>query len=352
MECKRCLMTDELTHIHEDGECDFCKMHDELDKLTGFPKIADKVRAEKGYQCLIGISGGYDSSYLLWFTVVRLKIKPLVLHFDNRWNDPIAEHNMNLLITKLGVDFIRITSDEEYDKSCGALLKAGVKDADISNDMYMADMMQTVARKYKIKYIFNGHDYRNEGSTPLCWTYMDAKYMKSVYKSVYGEEMTTPHIQSFWKQIRAAMGGVKHIRVFHYIYIPEEERMRTLFDFGILPYEGKHGENIYTKWVGYWLLPKKWGIDKRIVYLSAKIRSGFITKAEAGEELKKSVSVTIDPAELYRRTGVSLDEAFDAPKHTYKDYDHYNFKRFKPLIWLLWKLHLTSYNFYKKYTNG
>jgi len=342
-------MTSGVTKIREDGECDFCKMHEELEGLTGFAEIADKVRAQPGYQCLIGISGGFDSSYLLWYTVKKLGIKPLVLHFNNKWNTDEAEFNMNLLVTKLGVDLLRITADEEYDKLCGALLKAGVKDADIANDMYMADMMQTVARKYKIKYIFNGHDFRYEGSAPLAWTYMDAKYIKSVYKWAYGEELKTPHIQTFWKQIRAAISGVKHIRVFHYVFISEEERFNTLIDFGLKPYGEKHGENIYTKWVGYDLLPHKWGIDKRNVYLSARIRSGFMTKKEAKEELKEGVSVSINEDELFVRTGISVEDAYLAKERTYKDFDHYNFKRFKLLLWLLWKFKLTSYQFYKKY---
>jgi len=350
MECKRCLMTDDLTTI-KDGICDFCRMHDELEGQSGFVDIADKVRAQKGYQCLIGISGGFDSSYLLWFTVTQLKIKPLVLHFDNKWNDPIAEHNMSILTRKLNVDFIRISKDDEYDKVCGALLKAGVKDADIANDMYMADMMQTVARMYNIKYIFNGHDFRYEGSTPLCWTYMDARYMKDVYYWAYGEELETPHIQTFWKQIKAALHGIKHIRVFHYIHIPEEQRYNTLIQFGLLPYDGKHGENIYTKWIGYDLLPNKWGIDKRIVYLSAQVRSGFISKDEAREMMAEVVRVSINEDELKRRTGVSIEEAFLAEKHTYEDFDHYNFRMWKPLIWLLAKLKLTSYQFYKKYAS-
>lgn len=351
MECTRCLMTDDIVKIHSDGECEFCKMHDELEGLKGFAAIADKVRTRKGYQCLIGISGGYDSSYLLWYTVKLLGIRPLVLHFDNRWNDPVAEYNMNLLVTKLGVDFLRITKDEYYDKVCGAMLKAGLKDADMANDMYMADIMQTVARKYNIKYIFNGHDFRYEGSTPLAWTYMDARYMKSVYKWTYGEELKTPHIQTFWKQIVAGIMGIKHIRVFHYFHVPHEDKMKTLLDFGIKEYDAKHGENIYTKWIGYRLLPIKWDIDKRMVYLSAQIRSGFITKEAAREMLKTEVEAKINDRELEKRTGMDIYEALTADRHTYKDFDYYHFKRFKPLIWLLWKFKLTSYHFYKKYAS-
>ena len=129
-----------------------------------------------------------------------------------------------------------------------------------------------------------------------------------------------------------------------------EKRSQILYEFGLYPYSGKHGENTYTKWIGYYLLPVKWGIDKRRVYLSAQIRSGYITKEEALDELKKVVSVDMDFKEFVRRTGVTLDEAMNAKEHTYKDFDHYHFRRFKPLLWLLAKFNLVSYQFYKKYS--
>jgi hypothetical protein len=352
MECKKCLLTSDIVHI-ENGECEFCRLHDELEKQTPeqFERILKKIRKRKGYQVLIGISGGWDSSYLLWYTVEVLGLKPLVLHFNNRWNNPIAEYNMNLLVNTLDVDLLRITSDDTYDRICGALLLAGVKDADIANDMYMADIMQTTALKYNIKYIFNGHDFRTEGSTPLGWTYMDAKYMASVYEYAYGEKLKIDHLQTFAKQIWAGIRGIKHIRVFHYINIPQWQKDEVLKDIGIRDYGAKHGENIYTKFIGYWLLPKKWGIDKRIVYLSAQVRSGYLTKEEARLRMMEDVDLSdIDTDEILARTWVSVDMAMAVPKKTYKDFDHYNFKRFKPLIWLMAKLHLISYTFYKKYT--
>lgn len=347
MECFRCLLTDEVTNI--DGiYCDFCEMHDEMDRHTPaeFEKTVAKIRKQKGHQVLIGISGGFDSSYLLWYTVKVLGLKPLVLHFNNGWNYPVAEHNMSVLVERLNIDLVRVSADEEYDRLCGALLLAGVKDADIANDMYMADLMQTVARKYKIKYVFNGHDYRYEGSTPLAWSYMDAKYIRSVYKWAYDTKLKAP-VQTFWKQI---WSGVKQVRPYHYMDIPLNVRVDTLTHLGLEHYGPKHGENIYTKFIGYYLLPKKWGIDKREIYLSAQIRSGYITKEEAEKELQYGVEFEEEYfGEIERRIGMPIEAAMCAPKQTYKDFDHYNFRRFKPLIWILYKLKLVPYTFYKKY---
>lgn len=350
MECSRCLLTSDITNI-ENGYCDFCRLHDELEKNSelDFMKILTNLFV-RGEKVLIGISGGLDSSYLLWYTVKILGLPVLALHFDNGWNTPTAEFNMRLLVEKLGVDLVRVRKDVYYDRLCGALLAAGVKDADIANDMYMADIMQTTAKRYGIKYVFNGHNFREEGSTPLDWTYMDAKYIQSVYEWAYGEKLRTKHLQTFWKQIKS---GVKQIRVFHYMNIPFIDRYNTMIDFGLRDYGPKHSENIYTKFIGYDLLPNKWGIDKRIIYLSAQIRSGVLTKEEAMEELKEGVYFNKSYySEIEKRTGVKIEAAMNAPKRTYKDFDHYNFKRFKPLILLMTKLRLVPYTFYKKYTSG
>lgn len=350
MECSRCLLTSDVVNI-KDGYCDYCRLHDELEKNKPeeFEKILVKIRKRKGHQVLIGISGGFDSSYLLWYTVKVLKLKPLVFHFDNKWNTDIAEHNMATLISKLNVDLVRITSDDEYDELCGALLAAGVKDLDIANDMYMAEMMQSIARRYNIKYIFNGHDFRTEGSTPLGWTYMDAKYIRSVFKWAYGRKLKAP-VQTFWKQI---FSGVKQIRVFHYLDIPIGNKVETLFDFGLKSYGLKHGENDYTVFIGYYILPKYWNIDKRIVYLSAQVRSGYLTKKQAKIQLKEIPYEPVPGADdiFYKvsyRTGFPIGK-YEPTRH-YHDFKHYNFKKFKFLIKILSKLKLVPYTFYKKYT--
>lgn len=352
MECRRCLFTDSETVIIN-GECDFCRMHDKQSLLESdyVTNLADKLRKKNGYQVVIGISGGLDSSYLLWYTVNVLGLRPLVIHFNNRWDSSIAIHNMNLLVNKLGVDFQIYTSDDEYDKLCGAFLRSGVKDLDIPNDIYMTELIRRIQVKYGIKYGFNGHDFRTEGSTPLGWTYMDAKYVRSVYKTYTGKKLKTFLNYTFWNQITSALMGLHQVRIFHYITVSDEEKRNTMKQFGWKDYGAKHGENIYTKFIGYYVLPRRWGIDKRKVYLSAQIRSGKITKEEAKEMLRGSVNVnTLDFQSIEARTGVRIIDALYAKKQTYKDFDHYNFKRWKFLLWVMYKLGLTSYNFYKKYT--
>ncbi|MGV7235596.1 MAG: hypothetical protein ACQ9ET_04985 [Nitrosomonadaceae bacterium] len=340
-------MTDKESQI-SNGTCEFCKTHDKLSKLEPdyVEKLANKLRKKQGYQVLIGVSGGLDSSYMLWYTVNVLGLKPLVVHFNNGWNDPIATDNIRLLVDKLRVDYVEFSADEEYDELCGAFLLSGVRDLDIPNDIYMTEIFRKVQLKYGIKYGFNGHDFRTEGSTPLAWTYMDAKYIKSVYRNYTLKELKTPYLYTFWRQIYGALRGLRQIRVFHYIKIDDFEKKATMLDFGWKDYGVKHGENIYTKFLGYYVLPKRFGIDKRKVYLSAQVRSGM-PKGVAKYELKQGVDIEVPDLS---RTGVTLSRLMNAKKHTYQDFGHYNFKRWKWLLWILVKLNLTSYNFYKKYT--
>jgi hypothetical protein len=203
---------------------------------------------------------------------------------------------------------------------------------------------------YKIKYIFNGHDFRTEGSTPLGWTYMDDRYLESVYKRYVHENLKTKWRFSFLLQLRTALAVIKHVRVFHYINIPDTEKRNTMLEFGWKDYGEKHGENIYTKFIGYHVLPKKWGIDKRKVYFSARIRSGNMTKDEAKEGLKDEVFFDyLHFTDIWRRTGITVKDALSTPKHTYKEFDHYNFRKWRPFLWVLMKMKLVPYNFYKKY---
>jgi hypothetical protein len=336
MECKRCLMTSDIARVN--GQCEFCDMHDRLENNNpeDFYKIVRNIKKRKReYDVLVGISGGFDSSYLLYYTSQKLGLKVLALHFDNGYNNEIAERNMKRIVDFCKVDLVRVYKDEYYDEFCHAMLNCGTPDADIANDMYMADIMQTVARRYGIKYIFNGHDFRTEGSTPTAWTYMDARYMVDVYRKIIGREPKTKHLQTFAKQLYAALIGIKHIRPFHYV---EPEGMQEAFELmGVESYGAKHCENDYTAFIGYNYLPNKFGIDKRKVYLSALVRSGRLTKSEAKEKLKETVEV-------------EFSVPYNKLKLLRQSYDRYNFKRYKLLIWIMMKLNLTSYTFYKKYT--
>lgn len=350
--CPRCLFDDTIAVIGQ-KQCNYCDIHDQLEHNSNpddlIPALRKVSRAGKGkkYDCLIGISGGLDSSTLLYTAVKVWRLRPLVIHFDNNWNNEAAESNMKNLISKLGVDcIIYKVNKEEYDTLNEAFLLAGVPDADIPNDVAMTKLMYDTADKYGIKYILNGHDFREEGSTPAKWTYMDARYIRSVYRTFAHKELTNYPLFTFWDQIVYGFKGIKQIRPFHYGFNRKEleDNMKAFISWK--DYGSKHCENIYTEFVGSYLLPTKFGIDKRIVYLSAKVRSGILTREEALDKLSKPVSFDL---EKLGSTKTSILLSSTSPIGDRANYDKYNFKRWKFVIWFLAKANVVPWTFYKKY---
>lgn len=345
--CKRCLFTSDFAKIGI-HQCEYCDIHDTLEKQSPpemLIKEMSKVQKHKGkYNCIIGISGGKDSSALLYMAVKWFNLRPLVIHFDNHWNTPIAKSNMDKLIKRLNVDSITFTVNKaEYDTLNEAFLHAGVPDADIPNDIAMTKLMYDTADKYGIKYILNGHDFREEGSTPKGWTYMDAEYIRSVYRWYTGLELTNYPLFTFKDQIIYTLKGIKNIRPFHYIQ-DRTKLEKEMIDFcDWRSYGGKHSENIYTEFVGSYLLPNKFKIDKRIVYLSALVRSGKMTREDAQKAFNHKGEI-----DLAKFDGINFG-LITNEKRTHKDFKTYNFVKYRPLIWIMAKLKIVPYTFYKKY---
>ena len=352
-ECPRCLFTEDFATIGY-KQCEYCDMHDTMQKQADptklFPlinQIRSSADPDAKYDCIMGISGGLDSSTLLYTAVRYWGLKPLVIHFDNHWNAPEAEHNMKQLIKKLNVDAITfMVNKQEYDTLNEAFLFAGLPDADIPNDIAMTKLMYQTADMYKIKYILNGHDFRTEGSTPKPWTYMDAKYIKSVYNAYAHKDLNNYPLFTFKDQLYYAWKGIKNVRPFHYGFDREtmETEMKKLIKWQ--DYGGKHCENVYTEFVGSYLLPNKFNIDKRIVYLSAQVRSGKLTKQQARDLFNDKPEFDLN------KLGDKQDkfnQLVNLRKGERSSYARYNFKAYRPFIWILAKMKVVPYTFYVKY---
>lgn len=358
MNCKRCLLDDSIpgVTIGASGECNYCMLHDKLDaKHRNFNDLAtqlDAIRAydKSDYNCLIGISGGVDSSYMVYNAVKIWKLNPLVIHFDNGWNTEIAANNIRKLREEL--KFTMITYHYNLDDLNKAFLHASVTEADIPNDIAMLTLFMRTAEQFNIKYVFNGHDFRTEGSCPLGWTYMDGKYLKSI-----GKDLKDYPNLGLWDQVKWGFKRFIHVRPLYYITLTKEEKKKELKDvIGWEDYGGVHGENVYTDFVGSYLLPRKFGIDKRILYLSAKVRSGYISKDEAIEEFKNKPAFDESVIEtIKKRLGIG-DKEFEAimsmPRKTFKDFDSYHktFMRYKWLVGMGVKFGVFPETFYNKYT--
>lgn len=352
-ECAKCLFTEDIAKIHEDGICEYCKLQDQLRSQARepFQNVIDRIRKKgkgKRYDCLVGISGGEDSSVLLYLAVAVWGLRPLVIHFNNRTNRPEAENNIKLLTEKLGVNFIEYFTDQiEYEALTDALLKAGVPDADIGNDVIMSKLMYQAAKDNGIKYILNGHDFRAEGSSPKAWSIIDYTYLNSVYKRWNGSDLKNYQLLTVWDQIWGAILGIKQIRPYHYSDHNREGVLMTLKSWGWQDYGGKHNENIYTAFVGNYLLPRKFKIDKRRTYLSARIREGKLTKDDARDILSHPSEFNLDDLGPRKSHVLHLVNAY--PPGLRSSYKMTNFKRLKPVFWLLMKFKILPATAYAKY---
>jgi hypothetical protein len=347
------MFTEDIATIPLNGQCNYCDLQDQL-RESADPEDWHEVLADikhegqkKQYDCLVGISGGEDSSVLLFLAVQVWGLRPLVIHFNNRTNRSEADNNIRILTEKLNVNFIEYFVDQtEYNHLCDAFLMAGLQDADIPNDIAMAKLMYTTAKDYGIKYILNGHSFREEGSSPSAWSYMDAKYVQSVYKSFYGRKLKNYPLYTFWDQIKSGFLGIKQVRPFHYNDYGRKAIVAELKSMGWQDYGGKHNENIYTAFVGNYLLPRKFGIDKRRTYLSAAIREGNMSKDYAREILSEPANFDVNDLGWRKDHILKL---ITGPIGKRENYAKYNFKRWKPLIWVLWKMGIVPQTFLVKY---
>ena len=198
--CERCIYDNSVPNIvfNENGVCNYCQIHDDLEILYPIEKegekrlslLFEKIKSEgtgkgKKYDCVIGVSGGCDSSYLV-HKAVKMGLKPLAVHFDNTWNSPIATQNIQKVLSKLNVDlFTIVVNNKEYDDIYRSFMLAGVKDIEAPTDIGLLSTMYKACAKYNLSYILEGHSFRTEGISPLGWLYMDGKYIESIQLYLY-----------------------------------------------------------------------------------------------------------------------------------------------------------------------
>jgi hypothetical protein len=318
-------------------------------------KIAGR---NKKYDCVVGISGGADSSFLL-YKMKEYGLRPVAAHFDNTWNSNIAVENMSNILKKLDVDlFTYVVDNKEYDDIYRSFLKAGVPDLEIPTDIGLAATLNIAAEKFDIKYVIEGHSFRTEGVSPLGWTYMDGKYIESVQKQYGSYELKTfPNMKMFsflkWMLVKK----IKKIRPLWYIDHNKEETKKFLTEgFGWKWYGGHHLENRFTAFYQAYVLPRRWGVDKRKNGFSALIRSGQMKKEEALQILKRPPTIDSEIIELVKKRLGFSDAEFEMimnlPKKTYKDFKTYKktFERMRPFFWFMYKSGYVPKSFYIKYT--
>ncbi len=342
--CTRCVVDTTIPDIQFDdqGVCTLCKIHDELEKH--FPlgevgqqrlnRLVEKIKVSgknKRYDCMVGVSGGRDSTYTLYLAK-KLGLRPLAVHFDNGWNSEIAVSNIKNALTKLDIDLHTVVADwEEFKDLQLAFLKASVSDAEIPTDVAIAGTRVQVAAEEGIKYIITGHSFRTEGLMPISWTYMDGKYINSVYKQfgTRSKLKTIPNYTLFDLFYYTFIKGIKLIPLLNYVEYNHEKVHKILQEeLDWTYYGGHHHESYYTHFFQSFLLPQKFNIDKRKVEYSALIRSGQMDRDEALREITEIpypydpelVGYTIKKLGL---TPVEFEEFMAAEPKTFLDYPTY-----------------------------
>ncbi len=360
--CINCILDETIPGIKFDssGECSFCKLHQKLDKA--FPinnndelynlveKIKYKGRNNK-YDCVVGVSGGTDSSYTLYMAK-KFGLNPLAVHFDNGWNTELSVSNIYNLLKNLNVDLQTYVVDwEEFKDIQLSFLKASVPDAEQPTDLGIVSVLYRIASENKIKYILNGVSFRTEGNIPAGWGYIDGKYIKSVHKKFGSKKLKTYPNFTLWDSFKFIIfKRIRLVRFLNYINYSKDSAGSLLEnEVGWRHPGGHHHESIYTRFYQGYLSPKKYGMDRRLISLSAQIRSGHIDRDKALDIINaphySDEDILEDKKFISKKFNLKdeeMNEILSLPNKSFKDYKTYFpfLKKIKKIIKLLSKLNI------------
>ena len=261
------------------------------EQLKSMVSAIKKGGKGKQYDCIIGISGGVDSTYTAWL-VKELGLRPLAIHLDNGWNSELAVKNIENILNKLDIDLYTEVLDWEMFKDLQlSFLKASTPDGEIPTDHAILTILYRMAAKFGIKYIISGMNFRNEGMLPPSWArgYLDWKYISSVQKKFGTQSLANfPHMSVFDFLKFNLIKKIRSISFINYIPFDKDKAMKVIKkELDWKYYGGKHYESIYTRFYQGYILPKKFNIDKRKAHLTCLIASTVeVTREEALTTLK------------------------------------------------------------------
>lgn len=377
--CVRCIMDLSIPGIKfdEKGVCNYCHLQDKMEKE--YPqgeegkeitkKLVEKIKSDgedKKYNCVIGISGGRDSTFLLYYAKKILGLRPLAVHFNDGFGNPLAGQNMVNACRSLKIDLRTITSDWRESKDLKlAFLKASALDIEEGTDLGLAAAMYGAATKENVGYILIGSSFRTEGVAPLVWNYMDGKYLKAVHKK-YGTrplrkwKPDNPGFNLDMKEI-VYYTILRHIKtipiLFYYKYVRAEVDKIIGHELGWKNPGAHYYDDLYQSLITYYFRVK-YNIDRRILNYSALVRSGQMKRAEALKKIKEKY--VIEDQKMIdlclKRLGLTRNEFnhfLKLPPKTFRDFpNNYNVMvRFKPIIKFMCKLNLFPALAYDKYFN-
>ena len=346
--CKNCVMdtTDTAIVFDDNGVCDHCNTYysdilshwnpikEDHKKLKAIVTKIKKAGSRQEFDCIMGMSGGIDSSYLLYIMVNEFGLRPLVFHVDAGWNSQIAVNNIERLVDGLDLDlYTEVINWEEMKDLQLAYFKSGVPHIDVPQDHAFFATMYKFASKNNIKYILTGGNYSTECvRNPIEWMYYqsDSVQLQDIHSKFGTIPLETyPITNILWHKFYLPyIKGIKLIRPLDYCNYQKEESMNLLVEkFGYQKYPQKHFESRFTRFYESYWLPERFGYDTRKVQFSSLILTGQMNRDEALKKLKEpSYDVSLINQEIEfvaNKLNISTDELqsyMDAPKKTYKDY--------------------------------
>jgi len=353
-------IADPSIRFDEQGVCNYVhEFHRDYD--ASIPKdaeiqleqLVDTIRKKgkgKTYDCLTGISGGVDSSYM----VLKAKewgLRPLVIHFDNGWNTEISVRNINNAIKKTGFDLFTLVVDwNEFKDLQLAYIKAGVVDLEVPTDHAIYATWLKLAKKFSIKYVLNGNNFLTESIMPPTWIYnkTDSVNLLNIHRKFGTVKFNTyPYVKPTDKifiDYFSSVSIVKPLNLIKYDKIKAIDELSA--QFGWENYGGKHYESFYTKFYQAFILPTKFKIDKRKAHLSNLILAGTVNRNEALQELAKPLynesQLKADTDFFLKKLGIDLNffnEYLNTPRIEHSEYGSQKFitevypalKIFKPI---------------------
>ena len=330
-QCVRCVMdtSDPWIEFDDQGICNHCGEYEQHLARLGSPedrakKLADliaylKARGRgKEYDCIMGLSGGVDSSYLAWLAVKQFGLRPLVVHVDTGWNSELAVNNIQNIVQRLSLDMHTLVVDwEEIRDIQRAYVRAGIANLDVPQDHSFIAALYSEAKKYGIKDVINGGNMQTESILPNAWGYdaSDSVNLKAIHKA-FGErpiknyKLFTPFDRYVYYPFIVRM---KTHRPLEYIdYSKAEAKKLLMTELGWRDYGGKHYESVFTKFFQAHYLPTKFGYDKRRAHLASLVVSGQMTRDEALAELELPLyderELREDQEYFTKKLGISSNE--------------------------------------------
>jgi len=303
--CSRCIMdtTDPDITFDEQGVCCHCRAYDRraAAELTAsehrkrkWEEIVATIKAQgkgKEYDCVIGVSGGVDST-MVAYLAKDAGLRPIAVHFDNGWNSELAVSNIKQTLDILNIDMLTFVVDwEEFRDLQVAFLKASVPNCEIPTDHGICALLWNTANRLGIKYILSGSNLATECIMPESWAYTayDLRHLTYIHRKFSTRRLKTfPRLNAAKLASYVFLKGIRQVNPLNYIDYHKEHAVEFLKNkLGWRQYGGKHYESVYTRFFQGEFLIKKFGYDKRLPHLSSLIVSGQISREAALEQLKE-----------------------------------------------------------------